>query len=99
MHRNVPEPLGGNHHTTVMHRSVQIDLATSRNPVTWQRCPVPLALRAGARKAAIAKEKYRESTYQQHPALYIHLRCNPAASSGSLARPRQIAMALVQCRK
>lgn len=77
----VSEPLGGDHHTTVAHRSVQIDLATSRNFVTWQRCPVFLARRAVARKAAIAKGKYKESSYQQCPALYIRLRCNPAASS------------------
>lgn len=94
-----PEPLCGDHHTTVMHRSVQIDLATSRNPAAWQRCSAFLAGRTVARKAAIAKGKYQESSYQQHPALYIGLRCNLAASSGSLSRPRQIAMALVPCRK
>ena len=99
MRRNIPEPLGGDHHTTVAHRGIQIGFATSRNPTTWQRCPVSLARRAGARKAAIAKGKYQESSYQQHPALYIGLRCNLAASSGSLSRPRQIAMALVPCRK
>jgi len=73
-----PEQLGGDHHTTVAHRGIQIGFATSRNPTTWQRCPVSLVRRAGARKAPIAKGKYQESSYQQHPALYIGLRRNPA---------------------
>lgn len=42
MHRNVPEPLCGDHHTTVAHPCIQIGFATSRNPATWQCCLVPL---------------------------------------------------------
>ena len=31
MRRNIPEPLGGDHHTTVMHRATQIGIAASRS--------------------------------------------------------------------
>ena len=31
MHRDNPEPLGGERHTTVMHRATQIGIAASRS--------------------------------------------------------------------
>ena len=67
MHRNIPEPLGGDHHTTVAHRGIQIGFATSRNPVTWQRCPVSLARRAGAVKQRLQRGNIKNRVINSIP--------------------------------
>jgi len=45
MRRNIPEPLGGDHHTTVAHRGIQIGFATSSPQCLAVRWRDPARLR------------------------------------------------------